>query len=91
MRIKDVLAHLFDVHVMEKKNWTLADLVVWVQRWEPAQRPCEITAGVDETRGGALSPSQTAEMRAEEAEWQSTREAFEAKHETKRRRGPSAI
>lgn len=91
MRIKDVIAHLFDVHVMEKNNWTLADLVAWVQRWEPPERPSETTAGVDETRGNALSPSQTAELRAEEAEWLSTREAFEATHASKRRRGPSAI
>jgi len=90
MRIKDVIAHLFDVHVMEKKNWTLADLVEWVQRWEP-KPPSETTAGVNKVRGNAFSPSQAAELRAEEAEWQSTREAFEAKHESKRRRGPSAI
>ena len=90
MRIKDVIAHLFDVHVMEKKNWTLADLVEWVQRWEP-KPPSETTAGVNKVRGNAFSPSQAAELRAEEAEWQSTREAFEAKHESKRRRGPSAV
>jgi len=90
MRIKDVIAHLFDVHIMEKKNWTLTDLVEWVQRWEP-KPPSETTAEVDKARGYALSPSQAAELQAEETEWQSTREAFEAKHESKRRRGPSAI
>ena len=90
MRIKDVIAHLFDVHVIEKKNWTLVDLVEWVQRWEPPVRSfSEITAEVDEILGNALLYA--AELRAEEAEWQSTREAFEAKHESKRRRGPSAI
>ena len=90
MRIKDIVAHLFDVHVMEKKNWTLTDLVEWVQRWEP-KSPSETTAEVDKARGYALSPSQAAELQAEEDDWQSTRVAFEAKHESKRRRGPSAI
>jgi len=91
MRIKDVIAHLFDVHVMEKKNWSLADLVEWVQRWEPPEPPSETMAGVDETHENALLALQALELRAEEAEWQSTREAFEAKHEPKRRRGPRAL
>lgn len=90
MRIKDVIAHLFDVHVMEKKNWTLAELVNWVQRWEPPESPCDTAVGIGEVLGNA-PPSQAAQLRAEEADWQSTREAFEAKHKSKRQRGPSAI
>ena len=35
MRIKDVIAHLFDHHIMERKNWTLDQLVAWVEMWEP--------------------------------------------------------
>jgi hypothetical protein len=88
MRIKDVIAHLFDVHVIERKNWTLADLVGWVQRWEPPEAPSDAT-GVHIVFGNAPSPSRAAELRAEEAEWQSTRKAFEARHQSKRRRGPS--
>jgi hypothetical protein len=30
MRIKDIIAHLFDFHVMKKKNWTLDQLAAWV-------------------------------------------------------------
>jgi hypothetical protein len=37
MRIKDVIAHLFDHHVMAKKNWTLEQLVAWVESWEPKE------------------------------------------------------
>jgi hypothetical protein len=35
MRIKDIIAHLFDFHVMKKKNWTLHQLAAWVETWEP--------------------------------------------------------
>jgi hypothetical protein len=27
MRIKDIIAHLFDYHVMARENWTLEQLV----------------------------------------------------------------
>jgi len=37
MRIKDIIAHLFDFHVMKKKNWTLEQLVTWVRIWEPKE------------------------------------------------------
>lgn len=88
MRIKDVIAHLFDVHLMEKKNWTLTQLVEWVQRWEPRES-AGTTAETDPAL--TLSASQAAELRAEETEWQSTRKAFEARHNAKRRLGRSAI
>ena len=39
MRIKDVIAHLFDAHIMERKNWTLDQLVAWVEMWEPRDDP----------------------------------------------------
>ena len=35
MRIKDIITHLFDWHVMIKKNWTLERLVEWVETVEP--------------------------------------------------------
>lgn len=91
MRTKDVIAHLFDVHVMEEKNWTLVQLVEWVQRWEPRGFEGDITAGVDEALGNTLSRSRPAELRAEAAEWQSTRQAFEAKHKSKRRLGRGTV
>lgn len=34
MRIKDVITHIFDYHVMEQKDWTLERLVRWVKRVE---------------------------------------------------------
>ena len=37
MRVKDVIAHLFDHHVVNKKNWTLEQLVDWVRTVEPAE------------------------------------------------------
>lgn len=38
MRTKDVITHLFDSHVMEKRNWTLDDLAKWVEMWEPRKK-----------------------------------------------------
>jgi hypothetical protein len=35
LRIKDIIAHLFDHHMMERRNWTLDQLVAWVEMWEP--------------------------------------------------------
>lgn len=39
MRVKDVVAHIFDYHIMKKENWTLDQLVAWVERWEPREFP----------------------------------------------------
>jgi hypothetical protein len=85
MRIKDVIAHLFDVHVMQKKNWSLDQLVEWVQRWEPRELDHEIDAINEQSRASRTEP------RIDEVGWQSTLEAFEAKHKPKLRRRPSGI
>jgi hypothetical protein len=37
LRVKEVIAHLFDYHVVHKKNWTLEQLVDWVRTVEPAE------------------------------------------------------
>jgi hypothetical protein len=37
MRVKDIIAHLFDCHVVTKKNWTLDQLVDWVRTVEPSE------------------------------------------------------
>jgi hypothetical protein len=37
MRIKDIVAHLFDYHVIERRDWTLDRLVSWLQPLEPAE------------------------------------------------------
>ncbi len=42
MRVKDIIAHLFDYHVMFKRNWTLEQLVAWVETVEPVPGPAEI-------------------------------------------------
>jgi hypothetical protein len=34
MRVKDVITHIFDYHVMAQKDWTLEQLVAWVKRVE---------------------------------------------------------
>jgi hypothetical protein len=74
MRIKDIVAHLFDYHVMEKRDWTLDRLTTWLRPLEP-DVPTEATSMV----GRYDAPS-------EDAEWLRTREAFEAQMAAKRQR-----
>lgn len=88
MRIKDIIAHLFDHHVMGQKDWTLDQLVAWVERWEPSE-PARSTLIADLARI-PLSPPQSPDLSDDTAEWQKTCDAFEAKVNAKRRRGPSA-
>jgi len=37
MRIKDIIAHLFDHHVMSKRNWTLGGIAIGLRGWEPKE------------------------------------------------------
>jgi len=76
MRIKDIIAHLFDEHVMRKKDWTLDQLVAWVQTWEPAAPPEILSVPVGEA---SLAPEAGDDVRAAE-EWEAFRQAFEARY-----------
>lgn len=84
MRIKDIVAHLFDYHVMEKRNWTLDQLVAWLERFEPLEPP------QNKFLAHPLSGPQSSDLFEDAAEWQKTRDAFAAKVHTKRRRARSA-
>jgi hypothetical protein len=90
MRIKDIIAHLFDHHVMVKKNWTLDQLAAWVERWESTNLGPATLAIPANRRSALQAPRADVEDRKE---WQKTRQAFEAKFEAKtsvrRRRGPA--
>ena len=77
MRIKDIVAHLFDYHVMEKRDWTLDRLTTWLQPLEPSE-PAEISS-IDRT----TAPER--DLSAEAAEWRKTRETFEAQVKAKHR------
>lgn len=91
MRIKDIIAHLFDVHVKEKKEWSLDQLVHWVERWEPGGSHYRSASEGDPVPADPVTPAQGGEQTAaaaEEAEWRSSREKFEAKHQSKPRGGP---
>jgi hypothetical protein len=78
MRIKDIVAHLFDYHVMEKRDWTLDRLTTWLQPLEPSE-PAEISSIGRET-----APER--DLSAEAAEWRKIRETFEAQLKAKHRR-----
>jgi hypothetical protein len=86
MRIKDIIAHLFDCHVAGKKNWTLDQLVAWVQAWEPKEANPVIADRVPFAKASSPEP------RVEAArEWQETREAFNARHKSRRSSTRSAL
>ncbi len=88
MRIKDIIAHLFDQHVMGRRDWTLDKLVGWLERWEPGE-PAQNTF-IDHVSRKSLSPPQSHDISDDGTEWQKICEAFEARVNAKRRRGPSA-
>ena len=74
MRIKDIITHLFDWHVMVKKNWTLERLVAWVETVEPknfdpsGNMSPEILERLSQIR--VVSRSQDEEDREDADEWQ---------------------
>jgi len=70
MRIKDIIAHLFDRHVMARKNWTLDQLVAWVKTVEPD----EVLPPAAMVHSAEPVPEQQ-----EVEEWQRVRQAFEAR------------
>lgn len=78
MRIKDIIAHLFDFHVMKKKNWTLNQLVAWVQTWEPEEISAVPIASALPPRK-AISPELQVRQWHAEQEWRQVRQAFEAR------------
>ena len=88
MRIKDIVAHLFDHHVTGKRDWTLDQLVGWLESWEPKE-PAQNTF-INHMSCKSLSPPQSHDLSNDVTEWQKTCEAFEARVNAKRRRGPSA-
>lgn len=88
MRIKDIIAHLFDHHVMGKRNWTLDQLLGWLESWEPSE--LAQNTFIYDVSLKSLSPPQSHGLSDDRVEWQKTCEAFEAKVNAKRRRGPSA-
>ena len=96
MRIKDIIAHLFDFHVMDKGNWTLERLIAWVQTVEPKGIPPEdawsrvlqqrevLALELQGSRQEAQRRLQQEVLEAEE--WQSVRNAFEARQASRRKR-----
>jgi hypothetical protein len=83
MRIKDVIAHLFDGHIVGEKNWTLDQLVAWVQTWEPKEiSPVRIVNSLRSAK--AISTPPPVDERQAEQEWQDVRRAFEVRHRSQR-------
>jgi hypothetical protein len=93
MRIKDIIAHLFDYHVMVKKNWTLEQLVEWVKTVEPAEDASQDRIGRSEAtqarfpRQLLIELPMDLEHEEEEEEWQTVRQAFAARNDVRRKHG----
>jgi hypothetical protein len=85
MRIKDTIAHLFDYHIMDKRNWTLEQLVAWVETVEPKERRPEFGPRLVIQQREALS-LELQRLRQEAEEWQVVRDAFETRHASPRKR-----
>jgi hypothetical protein len=87
MRIKDIIAHIFDYHVMVKRNWTLEQLVEWVKTVEP-EEDTAIWVLPDKAilRRHVLTERQMQPSRQEAEEWQAVRQAFAARYDSGRRR-----
>ncbi len=93
MRIKDIITHLFDWHVMVKKNWTLERLVAWVETVGPKNLAPSANMGPETLErlsqmqiGSGL---QNEEDREDADKWQARVSAFAVRHESRRRRSAS--
>jgi hypothetical protein len=91
MRIKDIIAHLFDYHVIARKNWTIDQLVKWVKTVEPdddIHLSAQPATRQSETIDRWTVSEQLEEYSAQEEieDWQAVRRAFAAKSDAGRRR-----
>ena len=93
MRIKDIITHLFDWHVMVKKNWTLERLVAWVETVEPrnvapsGNMSPEILERLSQMQ--SRRPGRGTERFGGRREWQARVSAFAVRHKSRRRRDSS--
>lgn len=76
MRVKDILAHLFDYHVMQSRDWTLDRLTEWLQPFEPDE-PANCSTG-------KLQFTSNLDSAFVDAAWERTRQAFESRMRSKR-------
>ena len=95
MRIKDIITHLFDWHVMVKKNWTLERLAAWVEAVEP-KKP-DPSRSMSPEILERVSKSQTAKQLQVEDEWDDSEDwqarvsTFAAKYDSRLRHGGSRL
>jgi hypothetical protein len=96
MRIKDIIAHLFDYHVVARKNWTLDQLVAWVKTVEPQTVEPRIVKLREAAIGQAADlflpndriarwRQQAIDWKQDTDEWQQVRQAFESRYNASRK------
>ena len=91
MRVKDIIAHLFDHHIMAKGDWTLEQLAGWVRTVEPEElirQGSKYANHAAEMRcSGQLVPEPEIEASQREiAEWQLVRRALATKSDREQKR-----
>jgi len=89
MRIKDIITHLFDYHVMDKRDWSIEQLAAWVKSVEPDEGRHHLGPSFvlqQQQLEAVRTRLQEKKMRQEEEEWQAVRDAFEARHASRRRK-----
>ena len=91
MRVKDIVAHLFDHHVEGRRDWNLAQLMAWVETVEPAEivQPSRSTAEIRPF--GSLPPEEIDAVMQEIKNWQAVRDGFLARQKTTRRAGEKRL
>lgn len=84
MRIKEVITHLFDYHIMVKKNWTLEQLVAWVETVEPKEiHSTKISHPVPLRQ--PVQSHEAATLRDQAEQWRAVVDNFTAHHPPNRR------
>jgi hypothetical protein len=84
MRVKDVIAHLFDWHITIKNDWTLEQLVGWVKTVEPSEPTSSLRPQA--LQKTPLSSDRSEASPREVLEWTHIVRAFEEKRAPKSQR-----
>ena len=91
MRVKDIIAHLFDRHVEGRRDWNLAQLVAWVETVEPVEIVQPRLRVVRARPLGFLPPDEINALMPEIKKWQAVRDAFLARQKTTRKAGEKRL
>jgi len=70
MRIKTIITHIFDHHVMKKRDWTLEQLAAWVRTVEPGNSAPPPVGNPQAMRDAEQQPLDQLVQRLEQKKWE---------------------